>query len=56
MSMSFELALEIYIYVWLVYSVTLVKKAEISDITASFIAGLFWPISIPALILRAVLR
>ncbi len=40
----------------LVYGGSLVAKVEVIDIVASFGAGLLWPVSLPARVLRRLMR
>ena len=46
----------VYWFGALVYGGSLVAKLEVIDIVSSFIAGLFWPVSLPARVLRRVMR
>jgi glucose uptake protein GlcU len=49
-----DLSLSIYIWGLIVYVIVLIEKLTFRDIFASFIAGLFWPISFPIRLLKAI--
>ena len=51
-----ETYLQIYIYVWIIWSCVLVDEISLKYVAASLIVGLLWPIGIPVAILTKLLK
>ena len=46
----------IYIYGWLVTGHAYIEKASLRDIFISYLVALLWPIGVPGLILRKLIK
>lgn len=48
--------LPIYLWMWLIYSYSIIEKQTIRDIFISHLCGLLWPISLPGRIIKKLLQ
>lgn len=46
----------VYVYGWAVFAAFLVQRATLSDVALSHLVALFWPILLPATVLRRLLN